>query len=251
MTRLLYGRHIGMRHGVFQRNSVLTLVLAMLLTAALVRTAWGTPLLDPAAVCSLRLECRYEDRALSGAAARIFRVAAVDERAAYTLTAEFMGSGVMLTGLDSGGQWLAAATELSAWAEQHSLPPRAEQVTDSRGTAAFSSLEAGLYLVELSPLQTAAGRYTFTAFLAAVPALEDEAWNSAAVAQPKVAFDGAQKPSVPDRPTPDMPQPERPETPENRLPQTGQLRWPVPVLTVTGMGLLALGTRLTRRKAHA
>ena len=57
---------------------------------------------------------------------------------------------------------------------------------------------------------------------------------------------------MPDRPAPDTPQqPEQPETPEERLPQTGQLRWPVPVLAAAGMGLLALGTRLIRRKAHA
>lgn len=249
-----------MRYKVFQWNSVLTallaallaVLLAVLLAAALAPAAWGAPLLDPAAECSLRLECRYEDRALSGAAARIFRVADVDERAAYTLTAAFAPSGVALTELDSGGQWLAAATELSAWAERHSLPPQAEQVADSRGTAVFSSLKAGLYLVELPPLRTAAGTYTFTAFLAAVPVLEDEVWSSAAVAQPKVAFDGAQEPSMPDRPAPDTPQqPEQPETPEERLPQTGQLRWPVPVLAAAGMGLLALGTRLIRRKAHA
>lgn len=241
-----------MRYKVFQWNSVLTALLAVLLAAALAPAAWGAPLLDPAAECSLRLECRYEDRALSGAAARIFRVADVDERAAYTLTAAFAPSGVALTELDSGGQWLAAATELSAWAERHSLPPQAEQVADSRGTAVFSSLKAGLYLVELPPLRTAAGTYTFTAFLAAVPVLEDEVWSSAAVAQPKVAFDGAQEPSMPDRPAPDTPQqPEQPETPEERLPQTGQLRWPVPVLAAAGMGLLALGTRLIRRKAHA
>ena len=35
-----------------------------------------------------------------------------------------------------------------------------------------------------------------------------------------------------------------------RLPQTGQLNWPVPVLALAGLALVAVGVWLTRRKAH-
>ena len=35
-----------------------------------------------------------------------------------------------------------------------------------------------------------------------------------------------------------------------RLPYTGQLNWPVPVLTVLGLGLLALGLALRRKSRH-
>ena len=35
-----------------------------------------------------------------------------------------------------------------------------------------------------------------------------------------------------------------------RLPYTGQLNWPVPVLTVLGLGLLALGLARRRKSRH-
>lgn len=49
--------------------------------------------------------------------------------------------------------------------------------------------------------------------------------------------------------TPPAPQPEEPAQPGGRLPQTGQLWWPVPVLL--GAGLLLMIAGLLRRRGHA
>lgn len=50
----------------------------------------------------------------------------------------------------------------------------------------------------------------------------------------------------PDEPAPTAPPPERPSGPT--LPQTGSLWWPVPLLALAGMILLALGRLIRRRK---
>lgn len=238
-----------MKQTFCQVNKAITAVVtALLLALTLVRPVWAAPVLDLERTYTLRLDCRYEGRALPGAAVRLFRVADVDIRGRYTAVAAFAASGVALTGLDSAAQWREAAQALSDWAKARVLVPEASQTADSDGTATFSGLKAGLYLVELEPLRRADGVYTFTPLLAAVPTLNDDGdgWAEDTAVQPKAAFERDERPSGPDS-GPDTP---APVEPGDRLPQTGQLKWPVPVLAVSGMVLFAIGLWLTRRKDH-
>lgn len=236
-----------MKQTFCQVNKAITAVTAALLLAmTLTRAVWAVPVLDLDGTYTLRLDCRYEGKALSGVSVRLFRVADADVRGGYTPTEDFSASGVALTGLDSAGQWREAAQALSVWAKQQALTPLTSQTSGGDGAAVFPALKAGLYLVELEPLRRAGGVYTFTPLLAAVPTLSSDGWTNETVVLPKVAFEKDGKPSQPDS-EPDTP---TPVAPGDHLPQTGQLKWPVPVLAVSGMALFAVGLRLTRRKRH-
>lgn len=225
-------------------KAIAAVAAALLLVVTLVRSVWAAPVLDLERTYTLRLDCRYEGRALPGAAVRLFRVADVDVRGRYTAVAAFAASGVALTGWDSAAQWREAAQALSDWAKAQALHPEVSQTANGEGVAAFPGLKAGLYLVELEPLRGAGGVYTFAPLLAAVPVLNDagDGWAEDTAVQPKAAFERDEKPSGPDAP-PSV-------EPGERLPQTGQLKWPVPVLAVSGMVLFAVGLWLTRRNRH-
>ena len=95
----------------------------------------------------------------------------------------------------------------------------------------FSNLELGLYLIRQ---RAKSGYYeSITPFVVTVPMNSDSGWVYDVTASPKVGTvtpkDTAYK-SV------------------RRLPQTGQLNWPVPVLAVSGIALFSLGWAMTKDK---
>ena len=105
-----------------------------------------------------------------------------------------------------------------------------------KGIAEFRNLHFGLYL---AVQETAASGYGKTKpFLVSVPYLEDGAYVYNVKADPKTDLEREVKPT----PT------QKPSTPSGggKLPQTGQLWWPVPVLICMGLGCIAVG--LIRRR---
>ena len=97
------------------------------------------------------------------------------------------------------------------------------------GKATFSNLTFGLYLVVQ---KTAASGYGKTApFLVSVPYLYADEYQYDVTSQPKTDLEREVKPTSPPSPGGGG----------GKLPQTGQLWWPVPVLTCAGLGCIAVG----------
>lgn len=109
---------------------------------------------------------------------------------------------------------------------------------DKDGEIAFTGLDLGLYL--LVQHKAAKGYETAAPFLVSVPMEEDGVLRYDVDASPKVELEKEPEPTSTTPPAP----------PDPRLPYTGQLNWPVPVLTVLGLGLLALGLALRRKSRH-
>ncbi len=93
----------------------------------------------------------------------------------------------------------------------------------------FEDLEPGLYL--LSQSTAAPGYSEIEPFLVSLPVLREGSYVYEVDASPKTEL---------------VPKPTEPGEPD--IPQTGQLNWPVPVLTVAGLLLMTLGTILVRKK---
>ena len=131
--------------------------------------------------------------------------------------------------------------EIHSWAaaklEKKLTPVTAKPVTiDKNGTATFSNLEFGLYLVVQ---KTAASGYGKTSpFLVSVPYLYKGEYKYNVTSQPKTDLEREVKPTTP------------PSSGGGggKLPQTGQLWWPVPVLVCMGLGCIAVGL-IRRREA--
>lgn len=218
--------------------------------------------------------------AVGGGTLTLYRVAKVQKDNAnlsFVYTNGFEDCGVELGDLSEGelAGWLAekiAATAESATVEISDL-----------GTAEFGDLEVGLYLVVQT---TAAENYNvINPFLVSVPIQENGSYVYDVDALPKVGTAAKKTPEPPDKPdTPDKPDEENPNTPAapgpdnpdgwvlgahgekiylnpeapspdnpngyvmgaHGLPQTGQLNWPIPVLAVTGVVLVAAGIKLKK-----
>ena len=123
------------------------------------------------------------------------------------------------------------------------------------GNATFSDLTFGLYLVVQ---KTAASGYGKTApFLVSVPYLYADEYQYDVTSQPKTDLERevptkptgpTTKPTKPTGPTTKPTKPTGPTTKPTtssgggkKLPQTGQLWWPVPVLACAGLGCIAVG----------
>ena len=143
----------------------------------------------------------------------------------YALTPDFHGSGVDLQDL----QEPQLAADLAAWALRRGL----QGVTNPSGRdgeTLFPSLKPGLYL--LVQQEALEGYLPVAPFLVTVPSQDGDRWIYDVDATPKTAV------------TPEIP--EGPEKPN--IPQTGQLRWPVPVLAFAGVVLFMLGWGLYVKK---
>lgn len=125
----------------------------------------------------------------------------------------------------------------AAMAEQAASDTDGETKTVGADGSVTFSVEPGLYLI----VQTGAGSDggLFRPFLISMPNYEDGVYTNEVHATPKISTE-------PEKPTPTTPT--TPTTPSGKLPQTGQLNWPIPLLAVSGLLLFVLGWVLRFRK---
>ena len=106
----------------------------------------------------------------------------------------------------------------------------------STGKAVFRNVTPGLYL--LVQQSAAEGYLAADPFLVSVPMMENGTYIYDVDASPKTELEKA----------PVTPTPEKPNPP--KLPQTGQLNWPILVLSGVGIALVVFGGAviLTKKK---
>ena len=129
---------------------------------------------------------------------------------------------------------LILAEELLTLAKEEKLVARVARIEE--GQAVFHDLQHGLYVVWQAKSDASKGYMPISPFLLSVPRFANGEYQLDVEADPKVALE-----TVPPTTAPPPPRPPR-------LPQSGQLNWPVPVLAVSGAFLLILGFILITRK---
>lgn len=209
------------------------LMMAACLTLTMAVTAYAHEAVDLDRTGSITVTMKYNGALVPGGELTLYRVAEVredDGNYSFALTEEFEESGVSVDLENMGDSALAnTASTLSSYVTKEGLS--GETVTIGRnGTVTADNLALGLYLVVQN--KPAEGYHAASPFLVSVPMNEDGSYVYDVDATPKV---GILTESTPDKPT----------TPTDpTLPQTGQLNWPVPVMTALGLGLLLLGMAL-------
>ena len=103
------------------------------------------------------------------------------------------------------------------------------------GEAFFGNLPIGLYVVTQEAHEATDGFEPISAFLISVPTFENGGYNLHVAAYPKVSLEPEETEPPESKPT----EPTKPDDP--KLPQSGQLNWPVPVLAVSGLLLMVIG----------
>ena len=170
----------------------------------------------------------------------IFKVAdaVFDDSQGYKFVwnGEFAAAGAMPENLDAVNGELADKLVNIAKDKRVTLY-RNSQELDEKGNVTFKELEVGLYLVvhakkvEITLSDKSKVTYTINPFLVSVPQKEGGKLTYNVVTNPKVS---------PEKST--TPPPKKTTPPPRRVPQTGQLWWPVMALSLTGALFVTLGT---------
>lgn len=214
-----------------------SLLLALMLLCGLPLTVYAHDVPQERNDCSIQVIVRYDGENVDGGTLTAVKVGYVDEEDGnYFFSRVF--DDVRLDDV----QTAAAAADLQEFYNHnktnYDFYKQTVNITEGKGT--FNGLSTGLYLIIQ---ETAADGYSkLNAFLVSVPYLENGEYQYHVTASMKSELEREPEPTVSE--------PTEPEDP--KLPQTGQLNWPVPLLAVSGLVLFTAGwvLRFGRKKEH-
>lgn len=130
------------------------------------------------------------------------------------------------------------AEKLWKYAQEKSAYGTTKEINKS-GTVLFENIPVGVYL--LVQQKAADGYYEVHPFVVTIPVQNENGWCYDVDASPKM--EKMKKKTV----TPEKKQEDSKKQNSRKLPQTGQLNWPIPVLTFLGVILFTIGWRLYRK----
>lgn len=208
---------------------LLTILSALTVNILFVSAAENTPDVTRKGSVSITLRDKVNNKAVSGGEITLYQVAALtDSNHAwnYQYVNGFENCTIKLGNLQDSALAGKLESKLSA-----SVKGTAKTVDDA-GKVSYTNLDTGLYL--LVQTKASEGYEKISSFLVSVPLKTDGKWVYDVDASPKVETISQITPTVT----------KVPDTPGNsggRLPQTGQLDWPIPLLCICGMLVFAAG----------
>ena len=219
------------------RKHVISGLLALLFLLALPLSAAAHAVPDESrnGHCSITVSMTYKEKAVRGGKLALYKVGDVaenDGNYSFVPVKEIQADIPEFGDIESpdlAGKLCKLESKLTPVTD---LPKKVGE----DGNATFSNLTFGLYLVVQ---KTAASGYGKTKpFLVSLPYLYEGEYQYDVASQPKTDLEREVKPTAP------------PSSGGGggKLPQTGQLWWPVPVLACAGLGCIAVGL-LRRREA--
>lgn len=213
-----------------KRFSVLFLVICLILAMSMTAYAAETPDMTRTGSVSVSMTC--DGKVVPGGTLTLYQVGAINEddgNYSFVLTGDFEKSGILPDDISSA----TLASSLAAYASSGNLNGKTADIGND-GKTTVDSLRPGLYLV----IQTKAadGYEAIEPFLVSVPMNEEGTYVYDVDATPKL--------SMLRKGTPSAPTAALPKTSVTTLPQTGQLNWPIPVLTAIGLCLFLTGWEL-------
>lgn len=179
--------------------------------------------------CTIEVSVRYDGEAVSGGTLTVIRVGYVDEE-----NGDYFFSRILTKTKIEDIQSPDTVTELEEFYRNNraNYAFYKQTATVSGGKAVFSALPTGLYLVVQETV--APGYSKLNSFLVSLPYMKGGEYQYNITAN--------HKPALEREPDPTEPEPTKPSDP--KLPQTGQLNWPVPLMAASGLGLFVLGWSL-------
>lgn len=150
-----------------------------------VHTYAATPL-DPAADASLTLHYQNNGNAFPDLSICIYRVAEAFPNGTFELIEPFTSYPVCIYDIALQEQWKNTAATLSAYIVADQILPDREERTNEAGTATFTHLETGLYLIREVVAENNTGTYVFNQFMVYLPSQQsDGSYNYSVEARPK------------------------------------------------------------------
>lgn len=222
-------------------------LLVLVLNSVSTYAAENVPDLDRTGSIRIALTDKKNQKAVTGGEITLYQVAkaeAKDGSCSYRYVNGFEDCDISLENLEDSE--LAEKLEQKVTDTGDAIKGVAQSI-DAQGKTEYTDLSTGLYLL----VQTKAsdGYEKIESFLVSVPLKMDGEWVYDVDASPKVGTVTAVNPDTPKTPTSDTPKTPAGQTkPGGKLPQTGQLDWPVPVLCIAGLLLVSAGWMLRREE---
>lgn len=202
----------------------LILTLSVLLSFPLTAYAHDVP--QERNDCSIEVVVRYDGKNVEGGTLTAIKVGYVDEVDGNHFFSQEM-TGVKLEDIASSGAPAVQKEFYNNNKDNYDFYTQTQSVKG--GKATFSGLSSGLYLIVQN--KAADGFSKMDAFLVSVPYMEDGEYQYHVTASIKSELER--------EPEPTDPPPTKPDDP--KLPQTGQLNWPIPLMVVSGLVLFVVG----------
>ena len=217
---------------------ILTFLIALSVVCAIPLTAYAHDVPQERNDCSIEVIVRYDGDDVDGGTLTVIRVGYVDEEDGDYFFSQEM-TGVKLEDIASSG---APAVQKEFYKNnKDNYDFYTQTQTVKNGKATFSGLSTGLYLIVQN--KAADGLSRMDACLVGVPYMEDGEYQYHVTA--------AIKSELKREPEPTDPLPTKPSG--SKLPQTGQLNWPIPLMVVSGLVLFVVGWLLCfgkKREQH-
>lgn len=208
---------------------IFSLLLALMMFASLSLTAYAHDYVQMDRTdCSIHVVVRYQDDPIDSGTLTAMKVGYVDEDDGNYFFRQVFTD----TLLEDVQTAEAVETLLEFYDEYEDDYNFQEQTVEiQEGVGKFENLSTGLYLIVQEKASN--GYSKLNPFLVSVPYMQDGQYQYHVTANMKSELEQEPKPTEP--------------TPE-KLPQTGQLNWPVPILAVSGLALVILGWVLSFRR---
>lgn len=198
-------------------------------------TAYAYDVPDLSREGSVSVTMKEGETAVSGGTLTLYRVGDIYEdngNYSFVLSGDFSGSKESLEDIQSA----TLAKSLADYAKNNKLTG-ITQIIGNDGKTVFTNLELGLYLLVQN--KAAQGYNAVDPFLVSLPMMEDGTYIYNVDASPKVSTlqTTTTRPTKPTQPAATT----STGTIITKLPQTGQLNWPIPVLVIAGLFLFSAG----------
>lgn len=167
-----------------RKNWIYFLCLWIILLIPLQASAL-TPL-EPERACSLTLTYAHSGTGFANQQIEAYRVAEAFPDGSFELLDPFADSHANIYGITSQQEWKDTTSTLVAHIAAKQIRPDHTKKTDSKGVAAFTDLETGLYLIREIIVENDSGTYIFNNFMVYLPTpLETEGFDYDVEATPK------------------------------------------------------------------
>lgn len=205
---------------------LLTLLLTFSMLLSVLLTAYAHDVPQERDDCSIEVIVRYDGKDVNGGTLTAVKVGYVDEDDGnYFFSQEITDA--LIEDIASSDAPAVQEAFYNDHKENYAFHTQTQPIAN--GKATFTGLPAGLYLIIQDT--AAEGFSKMGAFLVSVPYLNDGEYQYHVTASIKSELEREPEPTTPAPTEPDDP----------KLPQTGQLNWPIPLMVVAGLVLFVTG----------
>ena len=242
----------------FKRFAAIMLALAMTVCFTAL-----TAFADSEVVCSLTLVCETDDSAVEGMTWSIYRIGSHTDQDEFVLEDDFADYEVSFDDLSTSAVQQLADT-LQSYVENDNISSLSTAITDSAGTATFSSLSEGLYLVCAETLSTDESTIVPSpsiielssddADVTAYPKFTVASSDSSITDEDSSTEDSSSETSSDDASsdtetsTATSEETSSSTTTTDTIPPTGERYTAIPILALAGLVFIALGVRVCVKK---